>query len=313
MLLLIFGKDSRLKYFLGALIAVAVILFIINIVDLNRYVVRSVAIYDSKIKKRLKVCFVSDLHNYACTPKFYEDIREYAPDVILCGGDTLTATKGRKQERAYAFLKELSKIAPVYSALGNHEYRAMIYPEVYGSLYDEFLSKVKEYGINLLSDDSVYFDENNIKVTGINIDRYFYKRFKVFKMEDGYIESLAGKLEEDKYNVLLAHNPDYFEYYNAYGSDLILSGHVHGGLIRLPLLQGVAHPGIRLFPKYSGGVYDDKGKYVRYADSYVSSKNAVIRFIVSCGIGFHTLPLRLFDPGELIFITLDSKISDLEK
>ncbi len=296
-----------MKYFLGALLACFVILFIINIVDLNRYVVRSIAIYDSKVTKKLKVCFVSDLHNYSCTPKFYEDIKEYAPDVILVGGDTITATKGRKQDCAYYFLKELSKIAPTYTALGNHEYRAKIYPEVYGDMYDEFAAKMKEYDIPVLSNSSVFFDENNIKVSSVDIDRSFYKRFKVYHMDDDYIESLAGKLEDDKYNILLAHNPDYFKYYNAYGSDLILSGHVHGGLIRLPLLHGVAHPGIRFFPKYSGGVYDNNGKFIRYADSYVSSKNAPIRFVVSCGIGFHTLPLRLFNPGELIFITIDSK------
>jgi predicted MPP superfamily phosphohydrolase len=296
-----------LKYILGAIIACLVILFIINIVDLNRYVVRSVAIYDSKVKKKLKVCFVSDLHNYSCTPKFYEDIKEFAPDVILCGGDTITATKGRKQNRAYYFLKELSEIAPTYTALGNHEYRAKIYPEVYGTMYDEFATKMEEYNIPILSNSSHYFEENNIKVSSADIDRSFYKRFKVYHMDDDYIESLIGKLEDDKYNILLAHNPDYFKYYNAYGSDLILSGHVHGGLIRLPLLHGVAHPGIRFFPKYSGGVYDENGKFVRYADSYVSSKNAIIRLIVSCGIGFHTLPLRLFNPGELIFITIDTK------
>ncbi len=296
-----------MKYILGAIIACLVILFIINIVDLNRYVVRSVAIYDSKVKKKLKVCFVSDLHNYSCTPKFYEDIKEFAPDVILCGGDTITATKGRKQDRAYYFLKELSEIAPTYTALGNHEYRAKIYPEVYGTMYDEFAAKTKEYNIPILSNSFHYFEENNIKVSSADIDRSFYKRFKVYHMDDDYIESLIGKLEDDKYNILLAHNPDYFKYYNAYGSDLILSGHVHGGLIRLPLLHGVAHPGIRFFPKYSGGVYDENGKFVRYADSYVSSKNAIIRLIVSCGIGFHTLPLRLFNPGELIFITIDTK------
>ena len=296
-----------MKYILGAIIACLVILFIINIVDLNRYVVRSVAIYDSKVKKKLKVCFVSDLHNYSCTPKFYEDIKEFAPDVILCGGDTITATKGRKQDRAYYFLKELSEIAPTFTALGNHEYRAKIYPEVYGTMYDEFAAKTKEYNIPILSNSFHYFEENNIKVSSADIDRSFYKRFKVYHMDDDYIESLIGKLEDDKYNILLAHNPDYFKYYNAYGSDLILSGHVHGGLIRLPLLHGVAHPGIRFFPKYSGGVYDENGKFVRYADSYVSSKNAIIRLIVSCGIGFHTLPLRLFNPGELIFITIDTK------
>ena len=57
----------------------------------------------------------------------------------------------------------------------------------------------------------------------------------------------------------------------------------------------------------SDSYYDENGKFVRYADSYVSSKNAIIRLIVSCGIGFHTLPLRLFNPGELIFITIDTK------
>ena len=174
-------------------------------------------------------------------------------------------------------------------------------------MYDEFAAKTKEYNIPILSNSFHYFEENNIKVSSADIDRSFYKRFKVYHMDDDYIESLIGKLEDDKYNILLAHNPDYFKYYNAYGSDLILSGHVHGGLIRLPLLHGVAHPGIRFFPKYSGGVYDENGKFVRYADSYVSSKNAIIRLIVSCGIGFHTLPLRLFNPGELIFITIDTK------
>lgn len=296
-----------MKYVLIVAASVAVILFIINIVDLNRYVKRSIAVYSPKVKKRLKVCFVSDLHNYSCTPKFYDDIKEYAPDLILCGGDTLTATPGKKQDNAYKFLKELSEIAPVVSGYGNHEYRAMIYPEKYRDMHDVFLKKCDEYGIKLLSNESLYREEENIKISAATIDRLYYKRFKLQHMDDNYIESILGKNDEEAFTILLAHNPDYFEKYNAYGSDLILSGHVHGGLIRLPLLHGIAHPGIKLFPKYNGGVYDDKGKFVPYADSYVSSKNAMIRFVVSCGIGFHTLPLRLFDPGELIFITLEPK------
>lgn len=296
-----------MRIVLVVLAAVLLVLLIINIVDLNRYVIRSVAIYDGKIKKRLKVCFVSDLHNYSCTPKFYDDIKEFAPDVILCGGDTLTATPGTSQKNAYEFLRKISEIAPVYTALGNHEYRSKLRPEHYGPLYEEFESKTREYGIKILSNESLYFEDNNINVIASEIDGKYYRKFKLLPMDENYLASLTGEIPKDKYNVLLAHNPDYFEYYNSYGSDLILSGHVHGGLIRLPFIGGIAHPGIKLFPKYSGGAYSDKGKYIPYADSYVSSKTATIRQIVSCGIGFHTLPLRLFDPGELIFITLDSK------
>ncbi len=296
-----------MKYFLIIIASFAVVLFIINIVDLNRYVTRSVSIFDNKIKKKIKICFISDLHNYYCTPKFYEDIREYKPDIILLGGDIITAAPGKKQDKAYAFLDEVSKIAPTFMALGNHEYRAKIYPEVYKDMYPEFEKKVKSLGIRILSNDSFIFDDNNVKVSACEIDRFYYKRFTVKNMSKDYIASLLSECDESFYNILLAHNPDYFNNYNGYGSDLILSGHVHGGLIRLPLVDGVAHPGVRFFPKYSGGAYNDRGKHIRYADSYVSSKVDTIRMIVSCGIGFHTLPLRLFDPGELIFVTIDSK------
>lgn len=296
-----------MKIFLGAIITVFVILFVINIADLNRYVVRRVAIYDSKIKKKMKICFLSDLHNCAVTDKFYQDMEEYAPDIILVGGDIITAQKGKNEKYAYSFMKRISDIAPVYFAFGNHEYRTRIYPETYPGMYDEFMVKVKEYGINVLSDDSAFFKENNICVTGVEIDRHFYKKFKKQKMDDGYIETLTGPFDTDCYNILLAHNPDYFDSYIKSNPDLVLSGHLHGGLIRLPFLNGVAHPGVRFFPKYSGGAYNEKGRFIHYADSYVSSNVDTIRLIVSCGIGFHTIPLRLFDPGELIFVTIDSK------
>lgn len=296
-----------MKYFLIILASLIIILFIINLVDLNRYVIRSVSIFDSKVKKRIKICFISDLHNYCCTPKFYDDVREYKPDVILLGGDIITASPGKKQDNAYAFFEKISQIAPTYLALGNHEYRAKIYPDVYHDMYPDLVKKLDECNIKILSNESELFENCNVKVTSAEIDRLYYKRFKVQNMPDDYIETISGKCDTQIYNILLAHNPDYFEKYNSYGSDLILSGHVHGGLIRLPFLQGVAHPGIRFFPKFSGGAYNNSGKHIAYADSYVSSKVDTIRMIVSCGIGFHTLPLRLFNPGELIFVTIDSK------
>mgnify|MGYP000582777615 CR=1 FL=1 len=62
---------------------------------------------------------------------------------------------------------------------------------------------------------------------------------------------------DNSYHILLAHNPSYMEAYKEWGSDLILSGHLHGGCVRLPGIGGVITPQAFLFPKYSGR--DDRG------------------------------------------------------
>lgn len=296
-----------MKYLIIALILVFVVLAVINFIQLNQYVVRNISIKDGKIKKNTKICFISDLHNFKVSEKFFEDIRKENPDIILLGGDIITAKPGRNQKNAYDFFEKVSSISPVYMGLGNHEYRARIYPDVYGDMYDELQNFLDKCEIHVLSNNSVIFTDSNIKVSAAEIDRYYYKRFVVKKMPEDYIESLIGKADNQTYNILLAHNPDYFKNYSDYGSNLILSGHVHGGLIRLPLIGGVAHPGVRFFPKYSGGPYNEKGKQLHYKHSHADNSREIIRLIVSAGVGFHTLPLRLFNPGELIFVTFTDK------
>ncbi|MDE7197816.1 MAG: hypothetical protein K2O15_02920, partial [Lachnospiraceae bacterium] len=84
------------------------------------------------------------------------------------------------------------------------------------------------------------------------------------------------------------HNPVYFDAYEAWGADLVVSGHVHGGIMRLPVLGGVISPALTLFPKYDGGVFYEKESTM----------------ILSRGLSSHTLPIRIFNPGELIVIDL---------
>ena len=64
----------------------------------------------------------------------------------------------------------------------------------------------------------------------------------------------------------------------------MLSGHVHGGMVRVPLIgKGVVSPNVRLFPQYDGGRFEI-GESV---------------MLLSRGLGMHTIPIRLFNPGEL--------------
>ena len=86
----------------------------------------------------------------------------------------------------------------------------------------------------------------------------------------------------------MAHSPIYFNTYTKWEADLTLSGHLHGGIMRLPFVGGVIGPDFFIFPKYSGGLYKDNGKSM----------------IVSCGAGMHTVNLRIFNPPELTLVEL---------
>ena len=112
--------------------------------------------------------------------------------------------------------------------------------------------------------------------------------FKLRKMEEGYLTNVVGKADSSKCNILIAHNPDYFPEYAKWGADFVLSGHVHGGIMRLPLLGGVIAPSYRLFPKYDGGVYKENGAIM----------------LLGRGMGSHTLPFRFFNPAQLYVVTL---------
>lgn len=276
---------------LGILLAVILFFLIINIRDMNRFVVREYTFTSDKVAKEITFAFLSDLHDKSYgkgNGKLLDAIDKVKPDALLVGGDMIVASPGEENIKAKALMKALAQRYSIYYGMGNHEYRSDLYREKYGEMYDEYTSPLVEQGIRFLRNETVCLEEYNIRIRGAEIDRRFYKRFVVRHMEDSYLEEILGTNDGSHYEILLAHNPDYFKPYVAYGADLILSGHVHGGIIRLPIVGGIASPAVRFFPKYNGGLYrKDKSN-----------------MIVSCGLGTHTLPMRIFNPAELIVIHL---------
>lgn len=279
---------------IGTVLSVALIPFLIlaDIIDLSVFEPGRYKVKSDKITKKLRAVYIADLHGKRYgkgNSKLLKAIRKENPDIILCGGDMITAAKGNGYETASSFMKELLKDYLVYYSNGNHEYRARIYPETYKSLYYDYMSDIESDNLKVLVNEGFYLEDYNIEITGLEIDRRFYKKLRIVKMDDGYVKSELGDKNEDRYTVLLAHNPDYFKKYSKWGADLTLSGHLHGGLVRFPLFGGMASPGVRFFPKYSGGVYRKNNRHL----------------IVSRGLGTHTIPLRLFDPGELVVIDFE--------
>lgn len=250
--------------------------------------------YDIKIEqdsfeKEHNIVFVSDLHNHIYgkgNAKLLQTIKELKPELVLVGGDIPVAKEGVDLQKAIDFITQLAKEHEVFYANGNHEYRMRLYPEKYGSMYEEYNNAIKDNVKYLLNEIRTIKIENvSMDIAGVEIPAEYYKRFSHQILEKEDMEMLIGKKNE-RYTILLAHNPEYFKAYAEWGADLTLSGHVHGGVVRLPILGGVISPSFTLFPKYDGGRKREYGK----------------EMIISRGLGMHTIPIRLFNPAELVVL-----------
>lgn len=278
------------------LLGIAIILLLwVTIYDSNRFVVRRLELSDRRITKSVRAVVLADLHN-KCYGKdnnvLLEAIREQKPDMILIAGDIPTARPGKDMEPALQFLRELVKEYPVYYGNGNHEQRLKLYPQIYGDMAERYGQALGEMGIEPLVNSHVVLEDCGITVYGAEISRGYYKRFQQVSMEKEYLQQTLGVPDNSRYTILLAHNPDYFPAYADWGADLTVSGHVHGGVARVPFWgRGVLSPSLRLFPRYDGGIFE-KDKAV---------------MLLSRGLGMHTIPVRLFNPGELWVVDLKSQ------
>ena len=286
-----------MQFLVGVLVCLVVIMAGIMIYDSNRFHKVTYEIVSDRIGEEFRFVFLSDLHNKQYgreNEKLFAAIDACNPEAVFIGGDVLTASPGESVEPAAQFVKRLAEKYLIYYANGNHEQRLDLYPETYGDMgkrYEELLAQVS---IRRLVNEAEYSQKHNIEIIGCQIDRRFYKRFKKVPMDGSYLEEILPKKKDGMYTILMAHNPDYFQAYKEWGADLTLSGHAHGGVMRLPLLGGVLGTNFRFFPKYDGGMFTEDGKVM----------------IVSRGLGAHTIPLRIFNPAELVEVIIKKETKE---
>lgn len=275
----------------AAVFAVICICLAAAVWDSNRFVTVTYDIKSDKITKPCRLVLLADLHNKSFgkgNKRLLTAIDEVSPDGILVAGDMLTAIRGADYSHALALMEKLSAKYRVYYGMGNHEYRLGLYPDDYPGMYEGYMSGLKGAGIEPLINGTAYLPECNIAVCGAQIDRAFYRHFRRKSMETTYLPKLLGTPDRNMFQLLIAHNPVYFDAYAEWGADLVVSGHVHGGIVRLPVFGGVLSPAITLFPKYDGGMFTENESTM----------------ILSRGLSSHTPPVRIFNPGELIVIDL---------
>ena len=227
-----------------------------------------------------KIVQISDLHNAEFgtdNQKLIDILKSEAPDAIVITGDLIDARR-TNTEIAESFARRCMEIADCYYVPGNHEARL-------DGIYDAFESALIADGVNVLRNGSVRIrkEMNAIRIIGVD-DPAFAKASDAITNLDAALEALSS----DDFTILLAHRPELIDEYSKWGIDLVLSGHAHGGQIRLPGIGGLYAPGQGFFPRYTSGNYT-------VGDTEI---------IVSRGIGNSAFPLRVNDRPEVVIVTL---------
>ena len=249
-----------------------------------------------KIKSPVTLVMLADLHNHLYGEHneiLLGEIEKISPDFVCIAGDMLIGNTKIPYETAQQTVIALAEKYQVFYGLGNHEARMKHDMDIYGTLYEAYMMPILEKDVCVLANASKTYrvGDNRFCIYGYDLPMKYFEKFNRYPFETGQIEETLGKCEvsENVFQILLAHNPVYFQQYAGWGADLTLSGHLHGGIIRLPLLGGVISPQARLFPRYCAGKYTIDGKHL----------------IVSRGLGTHTIPIRFCNKPELSIIHLE--------
>lgn len=262
---------------------------------------------DNAPKEPFSIAVLADMHNevyHSDEKSLIEAIGRERVSAVFSVGDLLVA-KGKRcaSDVALSVLGRLTEQYPVYAVNGNHEVRMRNQPEFRQQFlkYDE---QVRSLGVVMVNNlhAPVIFGGMKLGIYGLELDNGYYRknlkegepeqprtgrkpaRKHYLKVSD--MEKLIGKPEEGEYHILLAHYPKYFPVYAEWGADLTLSGHIHGGIVRLPLVGGLVGPDPCIFPHYDYGEYR------------IGSR----KMIVSAGLGTHTINVRINNPAELVIL-----------
>lgn len=260
------------------IVILIVILLLIVYAAIENILVLSVR--REKLGNGIRIAHISDLHRRRFgrdNERLCRKVRELSPDVIIISGD-FVSRRETDLTIAEKTLASLCMIAPVYMILGNHE--QSLSPEI----KEKFIEMTGRNGAVLLRNASADFEKSgrHIRIFGLEESYETYLKNNSYrdleKLTVGSIKELIGECPEGEV-ILTAHNPLFGEVYSEWGADYVLSGHVHGGSVRV-FGVGLLSPERKFFPKYSKGIYTI-GK---------------TKLLVSAGLG----KPRLFDPPEIV-------------
>lgn len=233
----------------------------------------------------LRIAHLSDIHGHEFgkdSTELLSRVAEQEPDLIVITGDVIDRESQLVMIPALA--KGLADIAPTYYITGNHEW------SLGSGVVKNLKSLFENCGVVVLSNEYVVLERGGGSVVLAGVDD-----------PNGYAsqktpEELYAEIQDKEpglFTVLLAHRNDSIERYAAAGYDFVMSGHGHGGVVRLPFTDGLISPARTLFPTWTAGIYTVEDTTL----------------FVSRGLGNNTAPqrsFRLFNRPDLAILDLKS-------
>jgi len=284
----IFSSKKFIFFSVFTVILIAVVIWIVigNIsVEVNKYRICSERV--PKSFSGFRIAQISDLHNAEFgrdNKSLLQKLKDSDPDIIVITGD-LIDSRNTRIDVALSFVKEALEIAPVYYVSGNHEARI----DEFHRLIDGLISA----GVTFLDNEAVTIEVGGEKIflAGIN-DPAFFENYDT-DFSQSMLKEFTDSIDFDEecFSILLTHRPEGLDIYADRGFDLVFSGHVHGGQIRLPFVGGLFGPNQGFFPKYDSGVFT-YGK---------------TQMVVSRGLGNSLFPFRVNNMPEIVIADLVSE------
>ena len=260
-------KNSRLsvkarRVLAFSIIAALIVAFIVSLIISNFSIkITKNELSSDKINSSVRLAIISDLHGRELgknNKKLLSKIEDQNPDLILMVGDIISSSQSAKEQTDYLkhLISNLTEIAPVYFSLGNHDKYLPQIESIVNSAGAVFLDE---------SHTEIQVNGNILRIGGISHYRTWDENACSF-LED------FSKDSEDVFTLLLCHFPEFYLWgIKDYPIDLTISGHTHGGMVRLPLLGPLYAPEQGWFPDYAAGIYSMENGYLAITTGLASS------------------------------------------
>lgn len=228
----------------------------------------------------LRVAELSDLHGRSFgknNVRLMRTLQKARPDMICICGDLFDEKTDLTMLEP--LLTGLTDIAPVYYVTGNHEWQVK---NLRG-----LLQKMRAWGVTVLENEGRVLSRGGAEmvVAGVHDPCGPYD----MKTPAALVRELRSAQGND-FILMLSHRNDELAMWSQLGVQLVLSGHCHGGVVRLPFVGGVFGTRRELFPEYDAGVYRQDGTTL----------------FVSRGLGYTNVHFRLFNRPHVPIMILRS-------
>lgn len=246
----------------------------------ERLILRTYTVVSPKLTAEVRLAVVTDFHSSDNADDVVAMVASCAPDAVLMVGDMFDDDiANRPTERTLSLMRQLSAQYPCYYVSGNHE--------AWTGEMDALYQQTEEAGVTVLRMSSGVLTVRGQRIALCGIPDPYEMVFSGAPDTEEQIRQALEDVDSADFTVLLAHRPELLAKYAQFPLDLVVSGHAHGGQVRIPgVLNGLYAPNQGWFPKMAGGAYTQDGTTL----------------IVSRGLAVRTRLPRIFNRPEVVLV-----------